>query len=660
MAEGLGLAASVIAVADLAGKTISLTIKLKALWEEVKDMPATLIEKAEYLQYLEELLDLAEQDAAEDHTPIAVQNAINRARVAKNDVQNTIGEYTEELANKRRFRRRIAAAKIVIQKHSLRTVEQKLDRALELYKLANNVVYGSIYKQLAESTSTVVISTHNKSPIIDPGDSQGYIRSQIVTVKTAKPRKKAIFEGPSALGRLCFGYYDEIYSFSMRVPDWLGGKVYSAMVQRSIAGWQSFLSVYPTIHLFEDEVFDIIQEDDVTALQKYLCGNNLTPFVHNSYGFNLLHVALTNESVETAKWLLSCGLQPGSFDECDAGYVVSMAESPVEFYIATFDSKKRSHQVEILKLCQDYMPDTVESYDQIWGTMISDRSYEDFTAIQMVIEPRYSAFDLSTRYAHASDGVNFSDWSWHEVKKVLPEAETLTKHLIEICRSYQWEMGLSAIAATGLSRDFVRLHHRRSVLPVNCSFYRVLGDIVWLDPEDIIFPPKGNYLGMPGVTPLFIFLERLTWNWNPPEVLDQLLRSAITHWATVLYDSGADLLYYGRKEKNYYQDLGWYLSETTISRADSENRYMIGIPYTCSFLGITYGSLPDQWRLWWAPNINNYAADFWNLVENPGSTTSGFNVPGGWTDDFDDDNGDEDEEKVPFIWSEYRKIRPAN
>ncbi|KAJ0277017.1 hypothetical protein CBS470a_010509 [Colletotrichum nupharicola] len=142
MAEALGLASSIIAVADLAGKTISLTIKLKALWEEVKDVPVALLQKAEYLQDLEELLDLAEQDAAEDSTPTAIWNAINRARAAKNDVQDTIDAYTEELANRRRYKRRLAAAKFVIQKDDLRTVEQKLDRALELYKLANTVAHG--------------------------------------------------------------------------------------------------------------------------------------------------------------------------------------------------------------------------------------------------------------------------------------------------------------------------------------------------------------------------------------------------------------------------------------------------------------------------------------------------------------------------------------
>ncbi|KAH9230210.1 hypothetical protein K456DRAFT_545244 [Colletotrichum gloeosporioides 23] len=204
-----------------------------------------------------------------------------------------------------------------------------------------------------------------------------------------------------------------------------------------------------------------------------------------------------------------------------------------------------------------------------------------------------------------------------------------------ICRKPAYIVRLSATAACGMARDLISLHHRRSILPVNCSFYRVLGDIARIDPEDITFSLDGTYFFKNGVTPLFIFLYQITTQWKPPEDLDQLLRSAITHWATILYESGFDLLQYGRNERDFYQDHGWYVSEETISRLDSEG-YLMGIPYTCSLLGITYGALPTQWKLWWVTNDNNYAADFWNLVEGSNFNSSGFNVPGGWTDDFDD------------------------
>ncbi|KAF4810843.1 hypothetical protein CGCTS75_v014468 [Colletotrichum tropicale] len=661
MAEALGLASSIIAVADLAGKTISLSVKLKALWGEVKDVPVTLLEKAEYLQHLEELLDLAEQDAAEDATPTAIWNAINRARAARNDVQNTIDGYTEDLANRRRFRHRIAAAKIVLQKDNLRTVEQKLDRALDLYKLANDVVYGRynrlIYKQLVDSTSAVSVSVAKQAALVDIGNTASHTSSPIVLLNAAKPLNNAVLEGRSEFGQICFGYRVQKYSFHVRFPDWLGGKVYSAMVQRSIAGWQSFFSVYPIVDDIANRFQGIIREDNVKSLQKYLDENDLNPLVHDKRGKNLLHSAIVIEALKIIKWLLNCGVYPGSFAECDGFVSLEEAEFPVEAYIASFNSKKRSHQVEILKLCQDYMPDTVEAQGMIWATMISERSVEDFTAIQMVIEPRYHAFDLFTRYEHVYIGVKFSDWSWHEVKQVLPEAETLTTDLIEICRSKPLCIGLSATAANGIARDLGRLRHGQSILPANSSFDRVLGDVVRLDPEDITYFDEWRIPGREECTALSVLLRRLLWDWHPAELLDQLLQSAITHWVTILYDSGVDLLRYGRKMRYIYQKLGWFVSGEGIWRLDSKG-YRTEIYYTCSLLGITYGSLPEQWRLWWAPDINDYAADFWNLVEDSSSNPSGFNVPGGWADSFDEDSDDVHEEKVSFIWSEYRKIRP--
>ncbi|KAF4879257.1 hypothetical protein CGCSCA1_v001727 [Colletotrichum siamense] len=663
MAEALGLAASVIAVADLTGKTICLTIKLKSLWEEVRDVPVILLQKAEDLQQLEELLDLAEQDVVEDATPTTVRDAIDKARTATKDVQSTIDTYTEELANKRRYRRRIAAVKVVIQKDHLRTLEQKLDRALKLCNMAIIVAYGRYSKfthqQFTGQTSTMVVSVAKQDPLVDLRDTGSRTSRQIVLSNTTKPPDNIIFQSPSLFGRLCFGHHNQSYSFCLRIPDWLGGKVYSAVINSSIIGWKNCLLIYPVIADFEEEIWDLVEDDNVIVLQKYLQERNLTPLVHDTVGLNLLHIALLRESIETAQWLLSYGLNPGSFDECGAGVYIETADSPFELYIASFDSKTRSRQVEILKLCQAHMPDTVGSYDLIWGSMISERSFEDFKAVQMLIEPRYSAFDVSIRYSHASDGVRFSNWGWQEVTRLVPEAEPLTEGFVAMCRSDEYVYGLSATVADVMGRDLAGQHSKESDLPANRYFHRVMSNIARVDMEDITSLKDNTYLRRTGVTPFSLFLWQflVDLDWHPPQSFDQILQSSIIHWTTTLYSGGVDLLDYGRKVRDIYQDLGWFVSEKTVWRPASED-YPREIPYTCSLLGITYGSLPSQWRLWWAPNINDYAAEFWNMVENPGSTTSGFNVPGGWTDDFDDENDDEDDEKVPFIWSEYRKIRP--
>ncbi|KAJ0344429.1 hypothetical protein COL26b_011901 [Colletotrichum chrysophilum] len=76
MAEALGTVASVIAVVDLAGKAVTVSFKLKSLWDEVKDLPETLLEKAEELQDLDDFLRDAESNAANNPLPNSVWNGL--------------------------------------------------------------------------------------------------------------------------------------------------------------------------------------------------------------------------------------------------------------------------------------------------------------------------------------------------------------------------------------------------------------------------------------------------------------------------------------------------------------------------------------------------------------------------------------------------------
>ncbi|KAL3296383.1 Ankyrin repeat-containing protein [Colletotrichum asianum] len=136
MAKALGTVASVIAVVDLAGKAVTVSFKLKSLWDEVKDLPDTLLEKAEELQDLDDFLRDAESNAA--NSPLPNLNAISKARAAMEDFQRTLDIHIHSLADKRRRKKKLAAAKIVFQKGSLEAMERKLDRALRLFKMAQN------------------------------------------------------------------------------------------------------------------------------------------------------------------------------------------------------------------------------------------------------------------------------------------------------------------------------------------------------------------------------------------------------------------------------------------------------------------------------------------------------------------------------------------
>ncbi|UQC88536.1 uncharacterized protein CLUP02_14061 [Colletotrichum lupini] len=115
MTEALGLAASVIAVVDVTAKVGSATLKLMKLWNEVKEVPTMLLQKAERVRDLEDfLLD------AEDHiqssplpqgfwsTNYRLQQHIEKVRRALDEVQDMVDDLQAKLtARKDGFRSKL-------------------------------------------------------------------------------------------------------------------------------------------------------------------------------------------------------------------------------------------------------------------------------------------------------------------------------------------------------------------------------------------------------------------------------------------------------------------------------------------------------------------------------------------------------------------------
>ncbi|KAF6827915.1 hypothetical protein CPLU01_08841 [Colletotrichum plurivorum] len=281
MAEALGLAASVIAVVDVTGKAFALSFKLKSLWDEVRDAPALLLEKAEVLQDLEQFF---------------LDKYIGKARAAMSDLQDAIDTLSVQVNDKRRYRRKLAAAKVVIKKDSLEAIERKLDRALSLYKLAQGLYYATmmsfgapvIVERLPGLPAT---SDDTETPTNDEKGSELLQLSKSFPDQSTTTRNyvSEISEGSSFFGRIRFSFGGSNWSLSMRTPSWLAGTVYSVMSQRCATGWQLNLASYEVIEDIEPGFWDIVRSDDVTALQKCLRETALTPLVHDYDGWNLLH-----------------------------------------------------------------------------------------------------------------------------------------------------------------------------------------------------------------------------------------------------------------------------------------------------------------------------------------------------------------------------------
>ncbi|KAF6818104.1 hypothetical protein CSOJ01_01985 [Colletotrichum sojae] len=476
-----------------------------------------------------------------------------------------------------------------------------------------------------------------------------------------------ISKGSSFFGRIRFGFGGSSWSLSMRTPSWLAGTVYSVMSQRCATGWQFNVASYEVIEDILPGFEDIVQSDDVTALQKRLRETALTPLVHDYYGWNLLHAASHFGAVKVTKWLLGSGLRPGSFSEwklSDEMYIEAI--NPLDVVLYGDYVGNSNSRLEILIVL--HTPDLAVDSVQIWRLVLNNKSIGDLQQMLPIIAPDYLSLELGLRATHALIAVFQCFWTWEDVLILLPELEDITTELEGVPTAIVQLAG--TVAGFGLAMELFTPDGKRRKLPVEHGYQKVLGDIARRHPLSLTSGYAFCDRGIPNTPfPWFLIFLLGSMAGLAPEDLDQFMQSAISLWTTCLYSNGVDLLDYGRREKEFYDGGmgGFYPQRARSPGSVRENEISEDASLRVFYfriIGITYGALPDQWRLWWTLVDDGYAEEFWELVKS-----STCNVPGRWVDDSLDFSScslkdftikafNRDNNVPPLIWSEYREIGP--
>lgn len=140
MAEVLGLVASGISVAQIAGEIISAGIKLKNLLDEIEEAPDTLLSLIDRVEHLAPVLCSIsiEEHAAPlpAHLHGSLQNAISFCRKASDQLELLARDLSSKLETSRGSRRKINMAKVVLKKSLLRKYELRLQAAVQHLSLA--------------------------------------------------------------------------------------------------------------------------------------------------------------------------------------------------------------------------------------------------------------------------------------------------------------------------------------------------------------------------------------------------------------------------------------------------------------------------------------------------------------------------------------------
>lgn len=140
--------------------------------------------------------------------------------------------------------------------------------------------------------------------------------------------------------------------------------------------------------------------------------------------------------------------------------------------------------------------------------------------------------------------------------------------------------------------------------------------------QDIAMIEEGD--GWPFGTPLMYALRTCFGNtkrssWQAPDKFTMAMRM----WLEDLLVSGVDLRDYGRHELVLFNSDKWLSSQRWDYIQPRHQEWTRGPRMSFSF-----GALPEDWAIHWDPAVEEYAKDFWEMVDDPPPL-----IPGAWIDD---------------------------
>lgn len=141
MAEVLGIAASGVALAQVAGQIMTTSIAIKRLFDDVRELPENLRTLLDQINILTPVLVEASCGATGSFAvpsalDVALGTAATHCSQALDQLTVLATELSEQIAQSRGLKRRLIAIKIALRKDLVAKHEKRLSNAVQLLSIA--------------------------------------------------------------------------------------------------------------------------------------------------------------------------------------------------------------------------------------------------------------------------------------------------------------------------------------------------------------------------------------------------------------------------------------------------------------------------------------------------------------------------------------------
>ncbi|KAK3319738.1 hypothetical protein B0T19DRAFT_271025 [Cercophora scortea] len=323
--EALGATASAIAIGQLVQGAGKALVKLNKLLKEVKDVPEDVQEKIDQLNIFIPLLQGIESqfnqpNVSEEvvHSPAMIVSLTHCTRAVRK-LQDLVNDMDEEIkrTDGRRVKRKIAMAKIVLNKDTALRLEKKLKDAITILDLslhhytialqhATHATQGAILRAVTMKTESENDDQEEDSALTEQLRGLAFIRKGCSCSNLRPKSYEPAFFGKvwreAAPDGNCCHYF-------FQMPSWLGMKVWEAELRMAPSGWQQFGAIRCyNVRPSSAPVFQYVENGMTDALFRLFDTHEASPFDRDESGRSLIYYAANNNHLNICRALLGLGL----------------------------------------------------------------------------------------------------------------------------------------------------------------------------------------------------------------------------------------------------------------------------------------------------------------------------------------------------------------
>ncbi|KAL3458369.1 hypothetical protein BJX64DRAFT_279957 [Aspergillus heterothallicus] len=604
MAEIFGVVAGAFSVVSLLDQIIESIDNLRALRSFVKSAPTELqdlIEDAEVVQGV--LETLSPESLAFLNRP----STGRRLLTFQKDLEATIEEmkqYTLSVAS-----RKIGAVRLAWKKEAIRARKQNLDNikgTLVLlqgsYCSASLREHNASIRDLAAAIQSYTARENTKCLDVTVHEEQSDEGSYQVSTKPRKRYQKSKPVDAEYRVRLPLGFID---------------KVWTLQTKRLTSGWTFTIQTHNVIS-DSSPVFEYCVNGDIKAVQSLFSSRLATPVDCNSVGTSLLSIAAFYGQVDMCRMLLDNG---ASLDHKN-----SMGGGPLDY--ANIYSRTWVDFPEDIPVANKLFQMLITG-DEDENILFEDRigfprwfshilcPPEALDLLQRRVSLDYAALPLSVRFKRAMMIDPFyADGSSPEM------FQTAMGGVIEPCAYLMEDKNGSTLlqkVAQCLAMDFFSQRSGNKD-----SWRRMLRDGVAASAD--LHKLTSDW----PQTPLVSYFDAYIFFFDKIKSSKWSLLSPLRNWVSELKAVGVDIEAYGAKENALHKSgrsfMEFYLHKGALIDILSTDE-IIEDSLEFRVLDFTYGPEPDDWYIWVTNPLDEFAGEFWELVNRQSEI-----MPGTWID----------------------------